>query len=203
MGFFDNLFGKKIVLTPEMKIMAESLVENEWFRACGQQSIYNTEFKVEIADNIDEVEKKLAYKRDVKDFVTLDNLLIEAGRRSQLFLSLHHKNEMQHTWNNLTDIIVKEYISNQKFNFDLIQNNFNSLLGAQTDLYLRRVFINTLKEVYFKDFIEDYPTFLSKVTDIYLKGNVIIGWIGKFGSHEVQVKEISPISINDGVVNIW
>lgn len=203
MGFFDSLFGKKIVVTPEMKIMADSLIENDWFINCGLQSDYNTKFKVEIANNISEVEKKLAYKRDVKGFVTLDNLLIEAGRRSQLFLSLHHKNEMQHTWNKLTDVIVKEYISNQKFDFDKIQNNFNSLMGTQTDLYLRRVFINILKEIYFRDYIEGYPTFLSDVADIYLKGNAIIGWIGKFGSHEVQVKEISAISINDGVVNIW
>ncbi|RKO68397.1 hypothetical protein D7322_27350 [Sphingobacterium puteale] len=203
MGFFDSLFGKKIVFTPEMKIMAESLIENDWFRNCGQQSDYDTKFNVEIAHGISEVEKKLAYKRDVKGFVTLDNLLIEAGRRSQLFLSLHHKNEMQYTWNRLTDVIIKEYISNQKFDFDKIQNNFNTLLGTQTDLYLRGVFINILKEIYFNSFIEGYPTFLSEVVDVYLKGNVIVGWIGKFGSHEVQVNEISAISVNDGVVNIW
>lgn len=203
MGFIDNLFGKKIILTPEMEIMAEKMIENDWFRNCGKTSDFNTKFKTEFVNSIDEVEKKLSYKRDVKGFVTLDNLFIEAGRRNQLFLSLNHKNQYGSTWNKLTDVIVKEYISNYKFDFDRIQEKFNSKIGFQTDLYIRGLFIDILSEIYFKSIIENYPTFFTDVIDVYLKGNVIIGWLGKFGSHNVQVKEIFPIFPNEGVLNIW
>ncbi|TDX87286.1 hypothetical protein B0I22_1474 [Epilithonimonas xixisoli] len=203
MGFIDNLFGKKIILTPEIKLMAEKMIENDWFRNCGKTSDFDTKFKTEFASSTDEVEKKLAYKRDVKGFVTLDNLFIEAGGRSQMFLSLHHKNKYGHTWNKFTDVIVKEYISNYKFDFDKIQEKFNSKIGVQTDLYLRGLFIDILKEMYFKSIIEDYPTFFTDVADVYLKGNAIVGWLGKFGSHNVQVKEVFPISPNDGILNIW
>ncbi|TDK21484.1 hypothetical protein E2F46_14690 [Luteimonas aestuarii] len=203
MGFLDNLFGKKIILTPEMEIMAEKMIENDWLRNCGKTSDFETKFKTEFANSIDEVEKKLAYKRDVKGFVTLDNLFIEAGRRNQLFLSLNHKNQYGSAWNKATDVIIKEYISNYKFDFNKIQETFNSKIGVQTDLYLRTIFVETLREMYFRGIVENYPTFFTDVIDVYLKGNVIIGWLGKFGSHNVQVKEIFPIFPNEGVLNIW
>jgi len=203
MGFLDNLFGQKIILTPEIKIMAEKVIENNWFENCGVRSAFDTQYRIELVHTIDEAEKKLAYKRDVSGFVTLDNLLIEAGRRKELFLSLNHRSELENTWNKLTDTIVKAYISNYKFDFDKIQQNFNSKFGVQVDLYLRRIFVETLNELYFKSRIENFPIFFSDVIDIYLKGNVVVGWLGKFGSHEIQVKEIFPISPNDGILNVW
>lgn len=203
MGFLDNLFGQKIILTAEMKIMAEKMIGNNWFENCGVSSAFDTQYRIELVHTIDEAEKKLAYKRDVSGFVTLDNLLIEASRRKQLFLSLNHKNEIENTWNKLTDTIVKAYISNNKLDIDKIQQNFNSKFGVQVDLYLRRIFVETLNELYFKSRIENFPTFFSDIINIYLKGNVVVGWLGKFGSHENQVKEIFPISPNDGILNVW
>ena len=151
MGLLDNLFGKKIILTPEMKTMAEKLIENNWFKNCGKVADFDIGFKTEFVKDISEVEKKLAYKRDVKSFVTLDNLFIEAGRRSGLFLSLNHKNQYGHTWNKLSDVIVKEYISNYKFDFNKIQEKFNAEFEIEADFYLRGFFINILKEIYFKE----------------------------------------------------
>jgi hypothetical protein len=203
MGFLDNLFGQKIILTAEMKIMAEKMIGNNWFENCGVSSAFDTQYRIELVHTIDEAEKKLAYKRDVRGFVTLDNLLIEAGRRKELFLSLNHRSELENTWNKLTDTIVKAYISNYKFDFDKIQEKFNDEFGIQVDLYLRRIFVDTLNEIYFKSYIENFPTFFTDIIDVYLKGNVIVGWLGKFGSHEIQVKEIFPISPNDGILNVW
>lgn len=203
MGFLDSLFGKKIILTPEMENIADQMIENNWFENCGKTITFDSNYKIESVNNIHDATKKLAYKRDVRDFVTLDNLIIEANRRKQLFLSLYHKNEIEYTWNKLTDAIVKAYISNHKFDADTIQRNFNAKFGAQADLKLRRIFIDTLNEIYFKNNIENFPTFFTDIIDIYLNGQVIVGWIGKFGSHEIQVRDIDPIAPNDGILNVW
>ena len=51
--------------------------------------------------------------------------------------------------------------------------------------------------------IENYPFFFTKIIDIYLKGNIITGWGGKFSNHNQQIKEISPISPEEGFLTIW
>jgi hypothetical protein len=203
MGILNALFGKKINLQTEMKITAEKFINADWFKNCGNEPALNVKYKMEKVQTLDEVEKKLAYKKDVKGFVTLDNLFIEAGRRSQLFLSLYHKNEIERTWNKLTDLIVKTYIATHRFDFNAIEERFNSRYGIETNLYIRRIFIETLREIYFKNLIENYPTFFVDASDVYLSGNVIIGWLGKFASHNAQVKEIFPILSSDGILNIW
>ena len=203
MKFFNTIFGIKISLTKEMEEMASKLIENNWFRNCGKDVNFKLKYNIEQEKNVDEIEKKLTYKKDVKGFVTLDNLLIEAGRRSQLFLSLYHKNEFGNTSNKLTDEIEKRYLLNNKFDFDSIEEKFNLQYEININLFIRFIFIDILKEIYFKNIIENYPIFFIHVIDIYLEGNVIIGWLGKFGSHEVQVKDISPIEPNEGILNIF
>lgn len=203
MGFLDNLFGKKINLTPEMKNMADQMIANNWFENCGKTINFGSSYKIESISNIEDAAKKLTYKRDVGGFVTLDNLLIEANRRKQLFLSLYHKNEMEYTWNKVTDAIVKAYISNRKLDLDTIQKHFNAKFGVQADLKLNRIFIDTLNELYFKNNIENFPTFFTDIIDIYLNGHVIVGWSGKFDSHEIQVKDIQPITPTDGALAVW
>ena len=203
MNLLTSIFGKTITLTKEMEEMADKLIANDWFSNCGKKSSANIKFQIAQENTIDEVEKKLSYKKDIKGFVTLDNLLIEAGRRSELFLSLYHQREKENTWNKLTDAIVNRYIANNKFDFDSIEHTFSSQYDITVNLEIRRIFIDVLKEIYFKNKIENYPIFLIDVIDVYLKGNVIIGWLGKFGSHEVQVKEIFPITPRDGVLSVW
>lgn len=203
MGFLDNLLGSKIILKPDIIAMAEKLITNEWFSHCGAMADFETKFSITLAKDLDEVNKKLTYKRDIKSFVTLDNLLLEAGRRSQLFLSLHYKNQYGNTWNKLTDVIFKAYLSNYKFDFNKLEQDFNTRFNLHTNLYLKKIFTDILKEMYFKDLITDFPTFFTDIAAIYLNGNVVIGWSGKFGSHNIQVKEIFPISPAEGVLNIW
>ena len=179
--FFSRLFNK-IELTSEMKLMAESLIDNKWFRNCGKVNNFNIPFNYQFASEIDEVEKQLSYRNDIKGFVTLENLFIEVGFRGQIFLSLHNKKE-HNSWNKVTDLIVKNYIKNKKFDFSKIES-----------LYF---------EVYFQSKIENYPFFFTKIIDIYLKGNIITGWGGKFNNHNQQIKEISPISAEEGFLTIW
>lgn len=54
--FFSRLFNK-IELTSEMKLMAESLIDNKWFRNCGKVNNFNIPFNYQFASEIDEVEK--------------------------------------------------------------------------------------------------------------------------------------------------
>ena len=133
----------------------------------------------------------------------MDNLFIEGCRRGSLFLSLYHKKENEHTYNKLSETIHKEYISNYKFDFNAIEEKFNMKYDIEINLYLRDLFVSTLREVYYMNKLENYPAFFTDVIDVYLSGNVIIGWLGKFGSHNVQVKDIFPITPEDGVLNVW
>ena len=200
--FFSKLFNK-IELTSEMKLMAESLIDNKWFRNCGKVNNFNIPFNYQFSSGIDEVEKQLSYRNDIKGFVTLENLFIEAGFRGQIFLSLHNKKE-HNSWNKVTDLIVKNYIKNKKIDFSKIESlYFDSVYNINTNLFLKEVFITTLREVYFQSKIENYPFFFTKIIDIYLKGNIITGWGGKFNNHNQQIKEISSISAEEGFLTIW
>ena len=118
--FFSKLFNK-IELTSEMKLMAENLIDNKWFRNCGKVNNFNIPFNYQFSSGIDEVEKQLSYRNDIKGFVTLENLFIEVGFRGQIFLSLHNKKE-HNSWNRVTDLIVKNYIKNKKFDFSKIES---------------------------------------------------------------------------------
>ena len=109
--FFSKLFNK-IELTSEMKLMAESLIDNKWFRNCGKVNNFNIPFNYQFASEIDEVEKQLSYRNDIKGFVTLENLFIEAGFRGQIFLSLHNKKE-HNSWNKADNINIKRILHHQ------------------------------------------------------------------------------------------
>ena len=200
--FFSKLFNK-IELTSEMKLMAESLIDNKWFRNCGKVNNFNIPFNYQFASEIDEVEKQLSYRNDIKGFVTLENLFIEAGFRGQIFLSLHNKKE-HNSWNRVTDLIVKNYIKNKKFDFSKIESlYFDSVYNVNVNLLLKEVFITTLREIYFQEKIENYPFFFTKIIDVYLTVNIITGWKGKFNNHNQQIKEIAPISPEEGFLTIW
>ena len=145
----------------------------------------------------------MSYRNDIKGFVTLENLFIEVGFRGQIFLSLHNKKE-HNSWNRVTDLIVKNYIKNKKFDFSKIESlYFDSVYNVNVNLFLKEVFITTLREIYFQEKIENYPFFFTKIIDVYLKGNIITGWGGKFSNHNQQIKEIAPISPEEGILNIW
>ena len=200
--FFSKLFNK-IELTSEMKLMAEKMIDNKWFRNCGKVNDFNIPFDYQFSSGIDEVEKQLSYRNDIKGFVTLENLFIEVGFRGQIFLSLHNKKE-HNSWNRVTDLIVKNYISNKKFDFSKIESlYFDSVYNVNVNLLLREIFVTTLREIYLASKIENYPFFFTKIIDIYLKGNIITGWKGKFNNHNQQIKEIYPISPEEGILSIW
>ena len=200
--FFPKLFNK-IELTSEMKLMAEKMIDNKWFGNCGKVNDFNIPFDYQFSSGIEEVEKQLSYRNDIKGFVTLENLFIEVGFRGQIFLSLHNKKE-HNSWNRVTDLIVKNYIKNKKFDFSKIESlYFDSVYNVNVNLLLKEVFITTLREIYFQEKIENYPFFFTKIIDVYLKGNIITGWGGKFSNHNQQIKEIAPISPEEGILTVW
>ena len=165
--FFSKLFNK-IELTSEMKLMAEKMIDNKWFRNCGKVNDFNIPFDYQFSSGIDEVEKQLSYRNDIRGFVTLENLFIEVGFRGQIFLSLHNKKE-HNSWNRVTDLIVKNYIKNKKFDFSKIESlYFDSVYNINANLFLKEVFITTLREVYFQSKIENYPFFFTKIETTFI-----------------------------------
>ena len=59
--FFSKLFNK-IELTSEMKLMAEKMIDNKWFRNCGKVNDFNIPFDYHFSSGIEEVEKQLSYR---------------------------------------------------------------------------------------------------------------------------------------------
>ena len=83
------------------------------------------------------------------------------------------------------------------------REKFKQLHNVNVNLLLKEVFITTLREIYFQEKIENYPFFFTKIIDVYLKGNIITGWGGKFSNHNQQIKEIAPISPEEGILTVW
>ncbi|MVX35279.1 hypothetical protein [Myroides sp. LoEW2-1] len=128
MNLKELLFGKKIEISPKMDEIAQKLINNEWFINCGpeHQVEIETYFKLDQVRTIDEVEQKMSYKKDVKNFVTLDNLFIESARRGSLFNLLYYPNDKNSSkYNNLTEAIDKKYIKKGLFKPDYIFHLFN------------------------------------------------------------------------------
>ena len=148
--FFSKLFNK-IELTSEMKLMAEKMIDNKWFRNCGKVNDFNIPFDYQFSSGIEEVEKQLSYRNDIKGFVTLENLFIEVGFRGQIFLSLHNKKE-HNSWNKVTDLIVKTYIKNKKFDFyEWHWYNFAGYEEEGDDLYVKAVTYGKYEWLNFKE----------------------------------------------------
>ncbi|MDM1507638.1 hypothetical protein HX079_17915, partial [Myroides odoratimimus] len=136
MNLKELLLGNSIIISPKMDEMAQKLINNKWFVNCGSdiQVDIETYFKLEQVQSIDEVERKMAYKKDIKNFVTLDNLFIESGRRGSLFNMIYYPNDKNSSkYNKLTDAIDKKYIKKGLFNPDNIFHLFNVKYNVDID----------------------------------------------------------------------
>lgn len=73
------------------------------------------------------------------------------------------------------------------------------------DLQLCRMVQYLLVEQYFLERFPQFPLFFSRIIDIYKDGHIVLGWNGRFASHETNLENENgtPILPTDGSLIIW
>ena len=73
------------------------------------------------------------------------------------------------------------------------------------DLQLCRMVQYLLVEQYFLERFPQFPLFFSRIIDIYKDGHIVLGWSGRFASHETNLENENgvPILPTDGSLIIW
>ena len=68
------------------------------------------------------------------------------------------------------------------------------------DLQLCRMVQYLLVEQYFLERFPQFPLFFSRIIDIYKDGHIVLGWSGRFASHETNLENENgvPILPTDG-----
>ncbi|MCG8806424.1 hypothetical protein G1K75_12260 [Tenacibaculum finnmarkense] len=192
-----NLF-KKIKFNSDILSFINSELDNiNWFSNIDKPndlSINNF--------NIKKIEEKviriLSSKKDYKNYVGLHNLLLEAENRSSAYLFNNKRKKYNDEWNKLANKINSEIDFNR---IKDIEDSFNQLNKTNIDLLLPYVIRGYVRDLYFKENDNTYPSFFKDIIDIYKKGHIIVGWENRFKFKENL--KTNPISKEEGTLLIW
>jgi len=187
MGLFDIFYSKKILFNDRMEYFIEEMKHNSWFNNCGCDYSAGLFYKYQVETDISQVTKELQRKHNYKDNICLDNLIVEIDRRITIYLYKNHRREHQVTWNKLVDSINKRFMNIQsEIDFSHISFLFHTKYNIKTkvNLHLYSIFRGALIEFYILEYIPNIPTFYTNIIQIIRDGHIIIGWKGKFLSHE-------------------
>lgn len=191
-----NLF-KKIKFNSDILSFINSELDNiNWFSNIDKPndlSINNF--------NIKKIEEKviriLSSKKDYKNYVGLHNLLLEAENRSSAYLFNNKRKKYNDEWNKLANKINSEIDFNR---IKDIEDSFNQLNKTNIDLLLPYVIRGYVRDLYFKENDNTYPSFFKDIIDIYKKGHIIVGWENRFKFKENL--KTNPISKEEGTLLI-
>ena len=201
MGILDNVLGRKIEFSKEMKKIIEDFKGIEFFKNCGK--LYNKklfyDYRVENGCNI---KKQLNRKTNYKEFVILENLFIVASRRLENYLNNNSKKDHEWTYNKLADTINKRFSKNtSEINFPEIDKNYCNKFLVRNTRIIYQLFRNILFELYFIEYIPKVPIFYNHIFELYKEGHIIIGWEGKSIEKEIWSQE--SIKQSDGKIIIY
>ena len=202
-----GLFSKKIVFSEHIEEFISSLGEIPWFSMCGESFATEVFFHAEQEPNFEVAIKHLNYKANARGIVTLEHLLGQANGRYSWFLYRNYKKEHQHTCSKLADIFDHR--------FAITKQNRAGIFSKQEEMYYTKfpqnerppwswmswIICGTIQEMYFLEYIEEYPVFYTKVFDVYANGHIITGWRGQFPSQDKCLD--TPIMPDDGVLLIY
>ena len=204
MGILDLLFGKKIIFNEKMFDFIELVKQIDWFSNCGALLDKYLCYEYIIIKDKEKAVKQLNSERNYKNFTSLTNLLIEANRRLGHYLDKYYEKEAQWTWNNLADSINNKFMNNSnELNFIEIDERFSIEFNVKNKRWIYQIFLATMVELYFIDYIPNIPAFYTKIFEIFKNGHIITGWEGKFASHETTIFLTTPIEAKDGKLLIF
>jgi len=194
--FLDFLY-KQFVFTEQMEQYIYLFQNINWFSNCLKQldddSFY---FDYIQENNILKVKEKINQNFNYRGNVCLRNFFIEGEFRQENFLMRATSiNEGRKEIIKIMDIINKRFLDKTgEIDFKKIENDFKNKYNIETgSLEIYRFFKDLLIETYFLSKYKSFPILFNRLFNIYYKGHVIIGWKGKFASHNINLDK-SPIS---------
>jgi len=178
-------------LQQENKSMIK-LEEIKWFDNVGTTIKSNFEIPTTFADS---------YK---KAFATMrargwGNFLIVAFNRLSTYIHLNYKKE-EEKWDAIIDEAknyftpFQGYILNQAKSKGILEEDCEKLLSS-----LSYIFVLYHLENSYNKYIPHIPIQFSFIIEIYLKGHIPCGWVGKFPPDKGQ----EPIDFSKGMLLIW
>ncbi len=205
-------FKKKIIVTEEMKQTLQSFDEIPWASCCGipykKESYYPYIQETSQAS----VEKILKHTMNYSDTVCLVNLFKEGVSRADAFIL--QAAGWRFYQNTFLPCVKASWLAYEKrikkgqgLDLNLVEKNFLNYYGFDNaiGLHLSRLLQYLLVEQYFRESFPQFPLFFSQIIDIYKAGHIVIGWKGKFNTHEVDINSDNgkPILSTDGRLIIW
>lgn len=211
MNIINKLLGIQSPYNEEMEQAIENFKNIDWFANCGK--LYHSEeyYNYIQEEDVMKIDKMLDRVTNYKNFVCLRNLFIEASHREEnyiLRMSSSVKSGKHYVIKILETINNRFLRKNDEIDFDsiskkiIIECNLN-IESVRLELY--RFFQNLLLEIYFKNIYVELPLFFNRVFDIYINGHLIIGWQGRFETHDVCIvdRPITPIDPSNGKLIIF
>lgn len=205
-------FKRKIIFTEEMKQTLQSFDKISWFSCCGVPYEKSSYYLYIQEKSPERVEKILRHTMNYSGTVCLVNLFKEGARRADTFILQTAGRRfyqdvfipcVEGSWNAYEKRVAKGW----GMDLNLAEKRFLQSYGFDNtmELHLCRILQNLLIEQYFLESFPQFPLFFSRIIDIYKDGHIVIGWKGKFATHEVDLKSENgtPISPTDGSLIIW
>lgn len=202
-------FLSKNIFTEQMEQHIRLFQNINWFSNCLKQLENNSFYFDYIQEsNILRVKEKINQDLNYKGNVCLRNFFIEGEFRQENFLmSTTSINQGRKDIIKIINVINKRFLNKKnEINFEKIENNFKSKYNIESgSLEIYRFFKDLLVETYFLSKYKSFPILFNRLFDIYQGGHVIIGWKGKFASHNIDLDKspINSIEKTDGKIILF
>ena len=112
-----------------------------------------------------------------------------------------------HVWRPVGALMKKRALKANGLDLNSVEKRFLRDYGFpdSIDLQLCRMVQYLLVEQYFLERFPQFPLFFSRIIDIYKDGHIVLGWSGRFASHETNLENENgvPILPTDGSLIIW
>ena len=112
-----------------------------------------------------------------------------------------------HVWRPVGALMKKEASKANGLDLNSAEKRFlrDCSFPDSIDLQLCRMVQYLLVEQYFLERFPQFPLFFSRIIDIYKDGHIVLGWNGRFASHETNLENENgtPILPTDGSLIIW
>ena len=206
------LFKKKIVFTEGMNETLCSFDEIPWFSCCGVPYDKPSYYPYLQEKDPKRAEKLLLHTKNYSGTVCLTNLFKEGICRADTFILQtagwkFYQNEfmpcVEASWRTYKKRVSKA----NGLDLNSAEKRFLRDCGFpdSIDLQLCRMVQYLLVEQYFLERFPQFPLFFSRIIDIYKDGHIVLGWNGRFASHETNPENENgtPILPTDGSLIIW
>lgn len=206
------LFKKKIVFTEGMNETLCSFDEIPWFSCCGVPYDKPSYYPYLQEKDPKRAEKLLLHTKNYSGTVCLTNLFKEGICRADTFILQtagwkFYQNEFMPCVEASWRTYEKRALKANGLDLNSVEKRFLRDYGFpdSIDLQLCRMVQYLLVEQYFLERFPQFPLFFSRIIDIYKDGHIVLGWSGRFASHETNLENENgvPILPTDGSLIIW